>query len=113
MKQVSFDKISRGLNYLRAKKYPKCSSIKDLDNVLKTMPACRKAFGLFRDEEFYQDFVQLGKSAASIFVCKQIYNRIEPNAMFFMDGTFGILPLGVKQLLIIMAEVGRKVKQLE
>lgn len=110
LKQASFVKISRGLNKIRAKKYPKCVNVSDLDHLLKTVPSCREAFGSFRSQDFYQGLVKVGESTGSIFVCMQIVDNMSPNSTVYIDGTFGVLPLGLKQLLIIMADVGGKVR---
>lgn len=109
LERTSFNKIVRGLNKLQSRKFPTCLNVNDLDNVLKNIPSCRKEFGTFRNEIFYQGLLQDGNSCASIFLCKQITAKMDQNNTLYVDGTFGVLPLGLKQLLIIMTEVGNKV----
>ena len=104
--------MSRGLNKLRSRKFPRCQHAEDLDFILKNNERCREAFGVFRDENFYEGMVKVGESSGSIFVCNQILREMNQESTIYTDGTFGVLPLGFKQLLILMGGVGMKVKNL-
>lgn len=97
--------MARGLNKIRSKKFPKCSSAEDLDNILKTNPKCRESFGRFRNRDYYQETLKLQNSFASVFVCEQLVEQLETRPMLYGDGTFGVLPLNFKQLFIVMGDV--------
>jgi hypothetical protein len=70
---------------------------------------CRETFGQFRGEDFYEETVHIGESYASIFVCRQISSRMDQKSVLYLDGTFGVLPMKFKQLLIVMGDVQGKV----
>lgn len=69
----------------------------------------KEAFGTYRDEDFYQAEVVSRDGTALIFVIEQLASKVQKDCFLSADGTFGIVPRGFKQLLIIMAELEGKV----
>jgi hypothetical protein len=111
MKLTKFEKVSRGLSKIRSKNFPKCATFQDLHEILKNNETCRETYANFRGRNFYQDMLKVGRSTASVFVCEQIAQQIGEDTILYVDGTFGILPLKFKQMLVVMADVAGKVRK--
>ena len=81
-----------------------------LDNLMTNNEDFKKKFGTLRDKPLYHKMIENGTDFASIFIIKQIAEKIEENFHFFVDGTFRVSPHSFKQLLILFAIVARKVR---
>lgn len=109
MSATIYEKHERTLRRVKANKFPACKSIENLDHLLRENEEVKKNFGECRESTFYQGTVSAGHSKASIFILEQVASEAEVDCNFFIDATFGILPLNYYQLLIIMAEIETKV----
>lgn len=101
--------MMRTLRKIRAKRFPSCKSVDDLDRLLTENEQVRDAFGKYRSEDFYRRTVYSNGSAASIFVLEQLVIKVAPGCELSSDGTFGILPLNFEQLYIVMITIDKKV----
>jgi hypothetical protein len=109
MSQLVFERQERSLRRIRNAKYPSCSTIEELHNLLTNNEQVRNEFGTFNGENFYETTLSFEDSKASIFVFRPVVQQMELFSDVFIDGTFNILPLNYKQLLIILAEVQGRV----
>jgi hypothetical protein len=106
--KFNYKKLMSGLKKRRRRAYPKCSDSKDLDRLLKENPILKKAFGQFRGKPLYRETLCEGTGKASMFIVDQVLKNLDNKTKLFMDGTFGIVPLEYKQLLILFGEVDKK-----
>lgn len=109
MRNFVYERHERTLRRMRSKNFPPCTSLDDLDNLLKNNPQIRSAFGTFRREDFYAGLVKEENSTGSIFVFNPVLKEMQGGCDLFIDATFNILPLNLQQLLIILADVQGKV----
>lgn len=113
LEETKYEINERTLRRMRSKKFPTCTTISRLDELLKHNTMIKNTFGKVRGEKFYEKTVSSGQSQATIFVLSQIANEAYADCDIFIDGTFGILPLSYYQLVIIMAEVQDEVCRLD
>lgn len=59
----------------------------------------------FRNEQFYQETLHIGRQSISYFIIKQILERKTPEASLCFDATFKICPLTFKQLFVVLAKI--------
>jgi hypothetical protein len=106
---MNFKKQKSALKSIRAKKFPKCRNLIDLNLIFSLYENINNEFGLFRGEKLYRKLVGNKQSLASIFVVNQVQRQLPENCRIFVDATFQIIPKGVYQLLIIHAEIEENV----
>lgn len=108
---MDYNKISRCLSGLKSRKFPKCSSLDDLDKLFSLDKNLREKFGTLRGKNFYEGIVEVGCLKASIFIIKDLveYASHKEKLDLFIDGTFNVSPLYSTQMLVIMAQLKNSV----
>lgn len=108
---MPFGQIESGLRKIQQKRYKKCSTIEELENLLQNNQSVLENFAKFRGEIFYRGTVTDEVGKACIFVLESLRKFLEDNGGFDMhiDGTFSIVPLQFKQLLILIANINGRV----
>lgn len=112
LKILNKKRISRTLRSIRARKFPKCGSTKDLHAIFLSNDELMRSFGCFRDETFYRGMIETKEGySANIFIIEQLATEIreQPSTELFIDATFNVAPLFTSQLLVITAKINDNV----
>lgn len=119
-KSLSFNKMKRGLTYLRSKVFPTSprSSAEIVEAFQKE--TVMSAIGMSRHDvplKFYRGAIDTEEYSFCVFSSQSIINSIETSISvdqrnYYMDATFSIVPVGIyTQFLIIYVEKLEKVLQ--
>lgn len=108
---MNTEKIRKTLHSIRSKEFPRCENISTLHELLTNHHKIAEKYSTFRGQCFYKGLIDIGSSAAIVFVIDQIAKKIkeEEEITLLVDGTFNVCPLYASQLLIMSSKVGENV----
>lgn len=100
-------KVRSALYSCRNSVFPSCPTQDELSNLLCNNPDVKQNFAVFNNQRFYQGMF----GGCFVFVpVGVIGSGKEITGEFFADATFGILPLGFYQMLIVKATIEGKAR---
>lgn len=94
---------------LRSRKFPKCSTPDELDDLLVNHPEVKNIFGKFKGTQFYRGKVTSGSQSALIFMLSEVLEVLPYRLIMSTDGTFSIVPGYFKRLYLLFADIAGKV----
>ena len=101
----SYDQVRRTICRRRAEKFPPCSSIQELHEILENDEV--EDLTKVRGKEMYYGMVKTSRDTgqALIFLNPLVNEVSKIGATLFVDGTFRTTPLGCAQVLNMFREV--------
>lgn len=96
------------LGRIRRQKFPACPDIDAFTDFLENNHDVKESFGKFRGKPFYSGTLEVGNERIVMFTLQQHLDRMQLGATVFFDGTFKIVPLGFKQLFVVLADIDGK-----
>lgn len=98
-----WDKVYKSLEFLRYSIYPPCRNEADMKRLLYEAGEVKTKFGEFRGERYFQGIF----NGSALWINERVVKAIPKNTKVDMcfDLTFGIVPLGYRQLLIGHANI--------
>lgn len=100
--QLSWSHVRHTLLRIRRELMPACPDIESLINFLENDEDIYNSYGVIRGLPFYIGSI----NNDMVFANLKLISNIEDSFDMYIDGTFKVLPFGIHQLLVILAEFG-------
>lgn len=113
VRRLCWDKMRSNLSNIRRQTFPPCQSPRQFATLFDDNARLRDLFGTFRGRDFYQASIRSHHGTSSIFVIQQLVDYLPPDPSLYFDGTFCILPVKFKQLLVIFAEINGELQYMQ
>lgn len=103
--ELPWKRVKSTLKRARKAVLPACNNIESMIKLLETDARVKELFGTYRQEPLYRGSIKVNGRSSVIFAIEQHIRKLNYGFKMYCDGTFSVIPVGTKQLFVIMGEI--------